>query len=579
MADNTAINTHTNPIISQVKLPNDNKIYDIHDQYAVHSADDLDRLGIGNVFNFAGVVDNVAALQAITGMTAGDVYLVSDTKTEYVYVIQEGVGTWHEFGGMHSHNHSATVTGTNQASAVNVTVAGKSYAANKTKLSASQAAPSLSKSTVLGDGTTVSVDGKGVGTVSTTALDVTVTPASSEFVKSVTVGEAAAAISELNTTTIKNPSVSSVSIPQYTFADATATKVTMGESFTIPNVTAATAKTASKATAATALDASKVSTSNKTASKVTLGKAFSVPNVTGNSNVTASKISANTSVTASKATAATALAASKVTKSSVDATKTGFSVADGVLTITNPTVTANTVTITDVSIPQYTFADVTASKVTASDVTATKTTLGTAFSIPNVTAATDVTAHAVTVTPVSIPQYTFADVPTSQVTLGTAFTVPNVEETADVVASKATAGTALTASKVTTSNKTVVTGAKSTVQAVPSVTVTTGTALTGVSAALATKSTDADAVTVVTGVGTTGLTATVNPENISAVTGVTEGAITIKSGTTGDVTVVTDITASDAQFPGSGTAAAQAWQGSVTVQNWSDSNQTVTPNT
>ena len=211
MAD-TAINTHTNPIISQVKLP-DGKTYDVHDQYAVHSADDLDRLGIGNVFNFAGVVDNVAALQAITGMTAGDVYLVYDTKTEYVYVIQEGVGSWHEFGGMHSHNHAATVRGTNQASAVNVTVAGKSYAANTTKLSASQAAPSLSKSTVLGDGTTVSVGGKGVGTVSTTALDVTVTPASSEFVKSVTVGEAAAAISELNTTTIKNPSVSSVSIP------------------------------------------------------------------------------------------------------------------------------------------------------------------------------------------------------------------------------------------------------------------------------------------------------------------------------------------------------------------------------
>ena len=577
MAD-TAINTHTNPIISQVKLP-DGKTYDVHDQYAVHSADDFDRIGIGNVFNFAGVVDNVAALQAITGMTAGDVYLVSDTKTEYVYVIQEGVGSWHEFGGMHSHNHAATVTGTNQASAVNVTVAGKSYAANTTKLSASQAAPSLSKSTVLGDGTTVSVGGKGVGTVSTTALDVTVTPASSEFVKSVTVGEAAAAISELNTTTIKNPSVSSVSIPQYTFADATATKVTMGESFTIPNVTAATAKTASKATSATALTASKVTKSNATATKVTMGTAFSVPNVTGNSSVTASKISANTTVTASKATAGTALEASKVSTTNVTATDTSFSVSDGVLTIGNTSRTIKNPTVTAVSIPQYTFADVSASKITASDVSATKVTLGTAFSIPNVSKTENVTANTVSITDVSIPQYTFADVATSQVTLGTAFTVPNVEETADVVASKATAGTALTASKVTTSDKTVVTGAKSTVQAVPSVTVTTGSALTGVSAALATKSTDADAVTVVTNVGTTGLTATVNPENISAVTGVTEGAITLKYGTTGDVTVATGIIASDVQLSGSGTAAAQAWQGSVTVQNWSDSNQTVTPDT
>lgn len=577
MAD-TAINTHTNPIISQVKLP-DGKTYDVHDQYAVHSADDLDRLGIGNVFNFAGVVDNVAALQAITGMTAGDVYLVSDTKTEYVYAIQEGVGSWHEFGGMHSHNHEATVTGTNQPSAVSVTVAGKSYAANTTKLSASQAAPSLSKSTVLGDGTTVSVGGKGLGTVSTTKLDVSVTPTNGTVVTGVTVGTAANAISALNTTTIKNPTVTAVSIPQYTFANATASKVTFGDAFDIPNVSDVEAKTASKATSATALTASKVTKSNATATKVTMGTAFSVPNVTGNSSVTASKISANTTVTASKATEGTALEASKVSTTNVTATDTSFSVSDGVLTIGNTSRTIKNPTVTAVSIPQYTFADVSASKITASDVSATKVTLGTAFSIPNVSATQDVTANTVSITDVSIPQYTFADVAVSKVTMGDNFSVPNVTAATDVVASKATAGTALEASKVTTSNVTVATGSKSTVPAVPSVSVTTGSALTGISAALVANSTDSDAISVVTGVAETGLTATVNPENISAVTGVTEGAITIKSGTTGDVTVATGVSASDVQLSGSGTAAAQAWQGSVTVQNWSDNDQTVTPNT
>jgi hypothetical protein len=48
-------------------------------------------------------------------MTSGDVYLVEDTKTEYVYLIESGAttGEWHEFGGMHSHNHTATVSGSN----------------------------------------------------------------------------------------------------------------------------------------------------------------------------------------------------------------------------------------------------------------------------------------------------------------------------------------------------------------------------------------------------------------------------------------------------------------------------------
>ena len=141
-----ATNTHTNPIIAQVILPGSNTVYDIHDQFAVHSAEDLDKLGIGGIFNFAGVVANTAALGALTGMSIGDVYLVTDTKTEYVYATVNGTNKWCEFGGMHTHSHTATVNGTCQPSAVSVNVSGKTYNATTTKLSATQAAPTLGKS-------------------------------------------------------------------------------------------------------------------------------------------------------------------------------------------------------------------------------------------------------------------------------------------------------------------------------------------------------------------------------------------------------------------------------------------------
>lgn len=575
MANTTAVNTHTNPIIEQVNISG--TAYDIHDKYAVHGPEDLDRLGIAGVFNFAGIVANVAALTALTGVSSGDVYLVSDTKTEYVYLIQDNVGTWHEFGGMHQHNHSASVSGGNAESAVSVTVPAKAYSATTTKLSATQAAPGLTKETVLGDGTTVSVGGKGVGDITTTGLDVTLTPGYGSFINKITVGTAAKAVSDLNTTSINNPSASEVTIAQHTFTDVDATKVEMGTPISIPNVTTVSPKTASLAAAAADKVASKVTLTSKTASKVTMGTAISVPNVTQNKTVTASKISANTTKTASKATAATSLAASKVTTSNITATDTSFSVANGILTIGNTTRTIKNPSVTDVSIPQYTFEDVTASEITASDVTATNTTLGTALSIPNVTNVADVTAHSVSATDVTIKQHTFSNVPVSEVTLGTEIVVPNVAKTTEVIASKATTAANKKASLVTLTPTTVATGIKSQVNAVPSVSFESANALTGVTASLATGSTESDAVTVVTGVAKTDLSATVNPENIQAVVNVTESKITLKTGTTGDVTLATGISESDITLSGSGTAAAQTWSGSVTVNNWSDSDQTITP--
>ena len=472
MADLTT-NNHSNPIISQVQLPGSNTIYDIHDQYAVHGPEDLEQLGLGSAFHLRGIVDTYQELHNIENPQSGDVYLVREDKTEYVCVIGEDetdLVDWYEFGGMHEHNHVATVTGTNQpstvsgtnqSSAVTVNVPAKTYDVTTTKLSASQAAPTLSKETVLGDGTTVSVTGKGLGTVTKKGYDIELAPTTEGVIKSVTVGTAADVVSALNTTTINNPSVDNVTITQHTFAD----------------------KTASKATSATPI---------------------SVPQHTFQG------------VTASKATAVASKEASKITTEVKTPTKTSFSVANGILTIGNTDVEVNSVASkNDVTITQHTFQDVSAS-------------------LESSAAA------------ISIPQYTFAD----------------------VTASMASVAASIEASKVSTSNVTVATGIKSTAKAVPSVTFDTANVLNGMDATLV-ESSAGDAISVVTAVAETGLTATIVPENISAVTGVTEGAITIAAGATGDVAVATEITSADTVLTGSGTAAAQTWTGTAAAQTWS----------
>ena len=96
----------------------------------------------------------------------------------------------------------------------------------------------------------------------------------------------------------------------------------------------------------------------------TLGTAFSVPNVTGNTNVTASK------VTKSDNTVVKTISQAASTSSVIG------SVTDGVLTFTQAITAVGAVTAGSTA---------TASEVTITDVSASKVTLGTAFSIPNVT--------------------------------------------------------------------------------------------------------------------------------------------------------------------------------------------------
>ena len=96
----------------------------------------------------------------------------------------------------------------------------------------------------------------------------------------------------------------------------------------------------------------------------TLGTAFTVPNVTGNSSVTASK------VTKTDNTVVKTISQAESTSSIIG------TVIDGVLTFIQAVTAVGAVTAGSTA---------TASAVTISDVTATKVTLGTAFTIPNVT--------------------------------------------------------------------------------------------------------------------------------------------------------------------------------------------------
>ena len=95
----------------------------------------------------------------------------------------------------------------------------------------------------------------------------------------------------------------------------------------------------------------------------TTGTSFSVPNVTGNSTVTASK------VTITNQTVVTSITQASSTSAVIG------SVSGGVLTFSKAITAVGNVTATTAN----------TSNVTASNVTATKVTLGTAFSIPNIT--------------------------------------------------------------------------------------------------------------------------------------------------------------------------------------------------
>ena len=321
-------------LISKVLLP-DGNTYEIHDAEAIHELADL---GLQGYLVFRGTVANFAALP--TSAVAGDVYHVIDEDQEYIWVdaVEGGEAAhWEAFGNHilldHTHNFTGTaaVTGVNEASAISGTA------------------------TVVGGNESSAVEASGKITVSDISKEARYIKLSSDAIKSVSVSDekgsfitgfaphtTADAITELETATLKNPTVNEVSVP---------------------NVTGNAAVTASK--------------------------------ISKNDIITASKISANDSVSASKITDNSDVTASKVTATAGSAAQWSASVSDGVLSfnfVANvPTaveatdVTASKISATDVTASKITASDVEASKITAESVEASKVTLGTELAVSKVT--------------------------------------------------------------------------------------------------------------------------------------------------------------------------------------------------
>lgn len=181
-----------------------------------------------------------------------------------------------------------------------------------------------------------------------------------------------------------------------------------------------------------------------------------IPNVTANEEVSASKITGNTDVVASKVTAEGVTAskitgnadvvASKVEATAGTAAAWSASVADGVLAISwvanVPTavsasdVTASKVTAEEVAASKVTAQDVTASKVTAESVAASKVTLGTAIAASKVSTSEVIVATGASDT---ISAITGLGTPTTS-TVVSGISVGNADVVGNIVAGTAADG-------------------------------------------------------------------------------------------------------------------------------------------
>lgn len=276
---------HSTNIISTIKLPNGTS-YEIHDAQAIHT---IEELGLSAALVFKGTKAAVSNLPT-TGNKVGDVWYVTADDCEYVWT---DAGAWEAFGNIHdaassTHTHNVTVTGTNGTSTVTGNVTIPTISSTAKYLNATASAPNLTKTTdsVLGANTQFTVSG-GVANLETSYLSATasgVAVAGNGTAKPITaLGTAttAAAITALNTTTIKNPTVTAVSIPNVTGnTNVTATKMSsygtaaswsasvtdgvLSFSWTPNTIAAGSDVTATKTTLGTALSASSVSTSNVT---------------------------------------------------------------------------------------------------------------------------------------------------------------------------------------------------------------------------------------------------------------------------------------------------------------------------
>ena len=365
---------HSTNIISSIKLPN-GTTYEIHDAQAIHKIEDL---GLSAALIFKGTKATDAEILAITSANVGEVWLSTGTNTEFVCVTEFGGGAkasaWEKLGNIHdaassTHKHGVTVTGTNEASAVTGTVTVPTVSKTQKYMTASAAAPTVTPTTdsVLGVNTKFTVSGGAASTTKIAATASGVAVGANGTANAITgFGNhtTANAITELNTTTIKNPTVTAVSIPNVTGNDSvTASKVssTAGTAASwsasvsngvlsfnwtanTPTSVNATDVIASKVTLGTNLSASSVSTSNvtvATGSKNTAAAITALGTPTTAAALTGVKVTAQPTVTLAAGstgdvTVATGIGSISVTASgdNVDAL-TGVGVAAPAITLTN----------------------------------------------------------------------------------------------------------------------------------------------------------------------------------------------------------------------------------------------------
>lgn len=356
---------HSTNIISTIKLP-DGTSYEVHDAQAIHSVEEL---GLSAALVFKGTKATVANLPT-SGNKVGDVWYVTEDDGEYVWT---DANAWEAFGQIHdaassTHTHAVTVTGTNGTSTVTGTVTVPTVTKTAKYLSASASAPTITKTTdeVLGANTKFTVSG-GAATVQSTHLSASasgVAVAGNGTAKPITAlgtPTTAAAITSLNTTTIKNPTVTAVSVPNVTGnTDVTATKISsygsaaswsasvsngvLSFSWTPNTIAAGSDVTASKTTLGTALATSKVTTSDvtvATSSKSTANAITGFGTHTTATCLTGVKVSAQPTVTLSSGTTGDVEVATGVSNGAITVTASG----DNVTAMTGATASAPIISV------------------------------------------------------------------------------------------------------------------------------------------------------------------------------------------------------------------------------------------
>lgn len=269
---------HSANIISKIKLPGNNTIYEIHDAQAIHELSDL---GLDRVMQFKGVVASASNLPE-TG-SIGDVYHIIDTDAEVVWTDNE---EWEDFGSkfITDHTHSFSSSGS---------ISNGSAAAQKwTQKSGIAAAQAWTQST----GTISGSGSVSVPKVTKSANYAKVSTGSDSFVKSY-------------------PGVTSkldqISVIPAVDTGETFVKSVSSTSGSVTGVSGST--TASKATAGTAIAVAKVGTSTKVATGVTGGSVASWSGTVDNNGLLTISWTANTLQTASTTNITPAASAGNIT--------------------------------------------------------------------------------------------------------------------------------------------------------------------------------------------------------------------------------------------------------------------------